>query len=51
MNYNYIENITIEKFKGFEKFNINNLKRINLVGGGNNIGKTALLQQFPLACK
>ena len=44
MNYNYIENITIEKFKGFEKFNINNLKRINLVGGGNNIGKTALLE-------
>ena len=39
-----IENITIEKYKCFENLKLENLSRINIISGKNNVGKTALLE-------
>lgn len=38
------KSITIKNFRCFEEFKIDNLERVNLIGGVNNIGKTALLE-------
>ena len=34
----------IKNFRGFEDFELNDLARINLIAGRNNVGKTALLE-------
>jgi len=39
-----IKSINIENFKGFEKLKTDNLSRVNLFGGSNNIGKTSILE-------
>jgi len=39
-----ISSIKIQNFKIFKELNVNNLKRVNLIGGKNNIGKTAFLE-------
>ena len=44
MNNNFLQKIKIEKFKCFQKLEVDNLKRVNLIGGKNNIGKTAFLE-------
>ncbi len=44
MNNNFLQKIEIQKFKCFQDLNIVNLKRVNLIGGKNNIGKTAFLE-------
>ena len=41
--------IDIEKFRGFSKFVIEDLKKINLIVGKNNSGKTSLLEAIFLA--
>ncbi len=43
-----IKSLRIENFRGFSTFEIGDLSRINLLGGGNNIGKTALLEALML---
>ena len=40
--------LTIENYRGFEDLKIEPLKRINLIAGKNNVGKTALLQAILL---
>ncbi len=42
--------IDIENYKQFEKFSIQNLNRINLIGGDNNSGKSSLLEAVYLLC-
>lgn len=39
-----IKSLYIENFKGFEKLKAENLSRVNLFGGSNNIGKTSILE-------
>ncbi|WP_206199084.1 AAA family ATPase [Thiomicrorhabdus indica] len=39
-----VKNVVIENFKGFESLKVSNLKRVNLIGGKNNIGKTAFME-------
>jgi len=39
-----IKKIELENYKGFENFTINDLERVSLIGGMNNIGKTSLLE-------
>lgn len=39
-----INELLIKNFKGFQELNISNIKRINLIGGKNNVGKTSLLE-------
>ncbi len=42
------KSITIKNFRCFEDLTINQIERINLIGGMNNIGKTALLEAIYL---
>jgi len=44
MGKNFITNIEIEKYKCFNNFKADNFKRINLIGGKNNVGKTAFIE-------
>ncbi|MCK5522944.1 MAG: AAA family ATPase [Thiomargarita sp.] len=46
MNENLITEIEIKNFKCFEDFKANGFKRVNLIGGKNNVGKTALMEAF-----
>ncbi|AEE14047.1 hypothetical protein Thena_0403 [Thermodesulfobium narugense DSM 14796] len=46
-----IENIEFENFKCFERFSVEKLQRVNLIGGKNNIGKTAFLEGIELLAK
>ena len=39
-----LKKLTIEHFRGFSSFKIDQLARINLIVGKNNVGKTALLE-------
>ena len=48
MNDHFIKNINIEKFKCFSNFSVADFSHINLIGGKNNIGKTALLESLYL---
>jgi len=41
---NFINDIKLTKYKCFKDFEISSLKRVNLIGGKNNIGKTAFME-------
>ena len=51
MSQHFLENIKIENFKCFENLEINDFKRVNVFGGKNNVGKTALLEAIELLVK
>jgi AAA15 family ATPase/GTPase len=40
----FIKNIEIKNFKCFEDFNAEGFGRVNLIGGKNNVGKTAFME-------
>ncbi len=44
MNEHFIKNIEIRNFKCFNSFKVDGLKRVNLIGGKNNVGKTAFME-------
>ena len=44
MTYTFLKDIEIKQYKCFKNFEANGFKRINLIGGKNNIGKTAFLE-------
>lgn len=39
-----LKNINIKNFKCFNDFSIENLKKVNLIGGKNNVGKTTFME-------
>lgn len=43
-----IEKLNFKNFKCFEELSVENIKRINLIGGKNNIGKTSLMEGIEL---
>lgn len=43
-NKHFLEWITVEEFKCFSNFHAEGFKRVNLIGGKNNVGKTALME-------
>lgn len=45
---NFIQEIKIENYKCFNNFKAYNLKRVNLIGGRNNVGKTSFLEAMLL---
>ena len=51
MSQHFIDDIKIENFKCFENLEITGFKRVNLFGGKNNVGKTALLEAIELFTK
>jgi len=44
MSEHFIKNIEIKKFKCFEDFKAEGFGRVNLIGGKNNVGKTAFME-------
>jgi AAA15 family ATPase/GTPase len=44
MSEHFIKNIEIKNFKCFEDFKADGFSRVNLIGGKNNVGKTALIE-------
>lgn len=44
INYNFIKDINIVQYKCFNKFKADGFKRVNLIGGKNNVGKTAFME-------
>lgn len=44
MEKHFLKHINCVSYKSFKDFKVDNLKRINLIGGKNNIGKTALIE-------
>ncbi len=48
MKNHFIKNIAIENFKCFQKLQIDGIERVNLIGGKNNVGKTAFLEAASL---
>jgi AAA15 family ATPase/GTPase len=48
MKNHFIKNITIENFKCFQKLHIEGMENVNLIGGKNNVGKTAFLEAVEL---
>ncbi|MEA3490807.1 MAG: AAA family ATPase [Campylobacterota bacterium] len=44
MNDHFIKNIEIKNFKCFENFSAEGFGRVNLIGGKNNVGKTAFME-------
>ncbi len=44
MNEHFIKNIEIDNFKCFNGFKADGFKRVNLIGGKNNVGKTAFME-------
>ncbi len=48
MRPHFIENIKFKNFKCFKELDIKNLKRINLISGKNNIGKTSFMEGLEL---
>jgi len=44
MNEHFIRNIEIKNFKCFENFKAEGFGRVNLIGGKNNVGKTAFME-------
>ena len=44
MTKHFIKNIEIKDFKCFDKFKTEGFKRVNLISGKNNVGKTALME-------
>ncbi len=45
---NHIENLKISNFKCFKELEVSNIGRVNLIGGKNNVGKTAFLEVVEL---
>lgn len=41
---NHLTNIQIKDFKCFKDFEADGFKRVNLIGGKNNVGKTAFME-------
>jgi AAA15 family ATPase/GTPase len=44
MSEHFIKNIEIENFKCFKDFKAEGFSRVNLIGGKNNVGKTAFME-------
>lgn len=47
----FIGQIEIENFRCFDFLKVENLKRVNLVGGDNNVGKSAFLEALEIVAK
>jgi len=47
----FVEHIKLENFKCFDSLTVENLKRVNLLGGDNNVGKSAFLEALEVVAK
>lgn len=49
MENHFVKNIYFKNFKCFEELEFDGLKRVNLIGGKNNVGKTSFMEGVNLA--
>lgn len=49
MSKHFVKNISFENFKCFKELKYDGFKRVNLIGGKNNIGKTSFMEGLNLA--
>ncbi|MBW5409375.1 ATP-binding protein, partial [Brachyspira hampsonii] len=49
MENHFVKNICFENFKCFKKLEFDGFKRVNLIGGKNNVGKTSFMEGVNLA--
>jgi len=49
MSEHFIKEIEIKNFKCFENFKVEGFGRVNLIGGKNNVGKTAFMEALDLS--
>ena len=49
MENHFVKNIYFKNFKCFEELEFDGLKRVNLIGGKNNVGKTSFMEGINLA--
>ncbi|MCP4109433.1 MAG: ATP-binding protein [Desulfobacteraceae bacterium] len=47
----FVKNIEIYNFRCFDYLKVDNLKRVNLLGGDNNIGKSCFLEALEAVTK
>ena len=48
MGNHFVKNISFENFKCFKKLEFDGFKRVNLIGGKNNVGKTSFMEGINL---
>lgn len=48
---NHFDSVLIERYKRFDNVRLENLKRINVFAGNNNVGKSTILESIYLLCK
>ena len=51
MENHFIKNVEFENFKCFKELKVKELKRVNLIGGKNNIGKTSFMEGLEMIAK
>lgn len=51
MKSHFLKDVEFNNFKCFKTLNVKNFKRVNLVGGKNNIGKTSFLEGLEMLLK
>lgn len=44
MENHFVKNISFENFKCFNRLKFDGFKRVNLIGGQNNVGKTSFME-------
>ncbi|MEI0527694.1 AAA family ATPase [Brachyspira intermedia] len=49
MENHFVKNISFENFKCFKKLEFDGFKRVNLIGGQNNVGKTSFMEGVNLS--
>jgi len=51
MENHFIKNVELNNFKCFQELKVKELKRVNLIGGKNNIGKTSFMEGLEMLTK
>ncbi|MEG4327463.1 AAA family ATPase, partial [Microcoleus sp. herbarium5] len=47
----HLDNLTIHRFRGLRDLNLQDLGQINILVGGNNSGKTSVLEAISTYCR
>ncbi|KPA19324.1 hypothetical protein MHK_000443 [Candidatus Magnetomorum sp. HK-1] len=51
MSQTFLEHIEVKNFRCFDLLKVKNLKRVNLIGGDNNVGKSAFLEAMEILAR
>jgi ABC-type Mn2+/Zn2+ transport system ATPase subunit len=51
MSFQHLDNLTVHSFRGIQNLTISDAKRVNLLVGPNNSGKTSVLEAISVFCR